>query len=237
MAFKAVDWAFERNLDPAAKLVLLALAKRADKDDMTCYPSLARIAADTGFNPSTIARKLRQLEISGYISRQRRIDSNSYKTTLYTVLVAGSEKGLSPTATNVVVDKNRGCLTILPKPVAQCDKESLSRIVKEPRHSQEYGIESIETEQSKPNGGAVDTWEEIVSFLQSSMDPQHFKTWVCPTVLFAINRLDDGRIIWRFHVPNEHFRRWWLEHNYLICQAAESSGISDKIICEFEQVR
>ena len=77
--------------DPAAKLVLLALADRADKETGQCWPSLARIAEDTELSVTTVKRRLNKLEERGLIRRDQR-DHNS---TLYTL--APTEPGVGLT--------------------------------------------------------------------------------------------------------------------------------------------
>ena len=77
--------------DPAAKLVLLALADRADKETGQCWPSLARIAEDTELSVTTVKRRLNKLEERKLIKRDQR-DHNS---TLYTL--APTELGLGRT--------------------------------------------------------------------------------------------------------------------------------------------
>jgi len=44
MSFRHMAWAMETKIgDPLAKLLLVALADRADKDTGQCWPSLARL--------------------------------------------------------------------------------------------------------------------------------------------------------------------------------------------------
>ncbi|MCE5310477.1 MAG: helix-turn-helix domain-containing protein [Acidobacteriales bacterium] len=56
--------------DPQAKLVLLRLADRADKDGI-CWPSLNTLAAETELHRSTVCRKLDELESAKFITRER----------------------------------------------------------------------------------------------------------------------------------------------------------------------
>lgn len=77
--------------DPAAKLLLLALADRADKETGQCWPSLARLAEDTEMSAATIKRRLIQLEERGFIIRTQR----DQQSTLYTLAL--TELGVAPT--------------------------------------------------------------------------------------------------------------------------------------------
>jgi DNA-binding transcriptional ArsR family regulator len=84
MAFEIVDAVFDLPLaDPHAKLVLLALARHADRQGR-CYPSAKRLAELTGITDRTIYKKLNVLEGLGLIERKKRMKggkktSNEYK--------------------------------------------------------------------------------------------------------------------------------------------------------------
>ena len=87
MSFKHMAWAFNAHVgDPMAKLLLLALADRADKETGQCYPSLARLCQDTEMSMATVTRRLIFLEENKFIIRTQR-DRTS---TLYTLLLTES---------------------------------------------------------------------------------------------------------------------------------------------------
>jgi DNA-binding transcriptional MocR family regulator len=67
--------------DPLAKLLLVALADRADKDTGQCWPSLARLCEDTEMSMATVTRRLHYLEEHRFIQREQR----DQKSTLYTL--------------------------------------------------------------------------------------------------------------------------------------------------------
>lgn len=70
MSIVATQWAWtQENLRPARKLVLLSLADRAGERH-TCWPSLGRLAVDTGLNPKTIRAALADLCAAGLIMRE-----------------------------------------------------------------------------------------------------------------------------------------------------------------------
>jgi len=77
--------------DPLAKLLLVALADRADKDTGQCWPSLARLCEDTEMSMATVTRRLHLLEEGGFIRR----DQRDQKSTLYTLSL--TERPLSLT--------------------------------------------------------------------------------------------------------------------------------------------
>ena len=92
MSFRHMAWAMETKIgDPLAKLLLVALADRADKDTGQCWPSLARLCEDTEMSMATVTRRLHYLEEGGFIRR----DQRDQKSTLYTLSL--TERPLSLT--------------------------------------------------------------------------------------------------------------------------------------------
>jgi DNA-binding transcriptional MocR family regulator len=82
MSFRHMAWAMETKIgDPLAKLLLVALADRADKDTGQCWPSLARLCEDTEMSMATVTRRLHYLEEHRFIQREQR----DQKSTLYTL--------------------------------------------------------------------------------------------------------------------------------------------------------
>jgi DNA-binding transcriptional ArsR family regulator len=87
MAFEIVDAVFDLPLaDPHAKLVLLALARHADKQGR-CYPSAKRLAELTGITDRTIYRKLNTLEGLGLIKRKGRMKDGRKTSNVYTLIL------------------------------------------------------------------------------------------------------------------------------------------------------
>lgn len=66
----ARDWAWSLPVTPAQKLVITALAERAD-DEGHCFPSLAHLTRMTGLARSTVAVALQELEAARRIVRAR----------------------------------------------------------------------------------------------------------------------------------------------------------------------
>lgn len=63
MSFRIVDQIITEGLfDSTDKLVLLSLAKHADDENRTAWPSVDTITFQTGFSPRTVQRSLRRLE-------------------------------------------------------------------------------------------------------------------------------------------------------------------------------
>ena len=92
MSFRHMAWTMETKIgDPLAKLLLVALADRADKDTGQCWPSLARLCEDTEMSMATVTRRLHYLEEGGFIRR----DQRDQKSTLYTLSL--TERPLSLT--------------------------------------------------------------------------------------------------------------------------------------------
>lgn len=107
MSFTHMAWALNNKIgDPLAKLLLLALADRADKETGQCWPSLGRLAEDTEMSSATVARKLNYLEDRQLIQRTQRTASS----TVYTLPYLTERQGVSHTETG-------GCLTVRHEPI------------------------------------------------------------------------------------------------------------------------
>jgi len=87
MSVKASAWAWEQQLDapPAAKLVLLAIADRADEEGY-CWPKVPTIMAKTGLSKSTVIRNLNWLKSNQYIERGSRFTESGRQTSSWTRL-------------------------------------------------------------------------------------------------------------------------------------------------------
>jgi len=66
-----MTWALEQQevLEPHARHVLLCLANYADQDGKAAFPSISRLAKDTGLSARTVQYRLRELEQAGAIRR------------------------------------------------------------------------------------------------------------------------------------------------------------------------
>lgn len=62
----ATNWVWKINLKASQKLLLLALADRADEHHC-CYPSIQRLSNDTGLDRKTICRQINQMIADGLI--------------------------------------------------------------------------------------------------------------------------------------------------------------------------
>ena len=71
MSLDATRWAWQQAVTRSTdKLVLLSLADRANEAHQ-CYPSILRLAADTGCNRKTVMEAIRRLEESGLIEASK----------------------------------------------------------------------------------------------------------------------------------------------------------------------
>lgn len=94
MSYELQDQVWEMVLPSSAKLVLLALAYRADASG-SCYPSLAGLSLLTGMDVKTVRKNLRLLEEKGVLVTKQRAGH----TPLFTVTPTknGSTKIGTPT--------------------------------------------------------------------------------------------------------------------------------------------
>jgi DNA-binding MarR family transcriptional regulator len=73
---------------PSEKFVLFALANRADTKEI-CFPSIARIASDTGLSERTISRSLKTLEQKTWI---KKITGHTGYSNRYLMTIPGQEE-------------------------------------------------------------------------------------------------------------------------------------------------
>lgn len=80
MSVEALSWAFQQEVTPAAKkLVLIALANRADEEGY-CYPGYKKLASQCSMARSTVILHVKALEKEGFIeisSQQRENGSDT----------------------------------------------------------------------------------------------------------------------------------------------------------------
>lgn len=77
---------FGSSLTPNAKLLRLCLAHFAENETRKAWPSLARLARETGLSVATIKRALNELEETGWIERTtRKLENEAYASTIYIV--------------------------------------------------------------------------------------------------------------------------------------------------------
>lgn len=70
MSLDATRWAWQQQIRPTQKLVLLSLADRADEVH-ECHPSIARLVADTGLYRETIMEAISAMEQAGILAVDR----------------------------------------------------------------------------------------------------------------------------------------------------------------------
>lgn len=99
MSIKAVSWAFEQQIkDPLAKLVLIAVADHINESTGDAWPSVERLEQMTCASRSTVLRKLKMLETSGFLQRTKRFN----KTDVYSLnLVGVTQTGVTQTPLEV----------------------------------------------------------------------------------------------------------------------------------------
>lgn len=85
-----MTWAFEQELPPDLKIVLLALADYADPEGV-CFPGQKTIAKKCSMGERTLRDKVAKLVELGYVERRQRRGEGGYRTTdEYRLLPAGA---------------------------------------------------------------------------------------------------------------------------------------------------
>ena len=84
MRWKALDWATDSQVGSSTtKFILLLLANKAD-ENFSCYPSIRTLMADSDAGRSTVMRALKELEASGFITREPQFhDSGGRRSNRY----------------------------------------------------------------------------------------------------------------------------------------------------------
>ena len=85
VSWQATEWAWRQQVSGGAKLVLVALAERADRYGVT-WSGHRDLAAMTGMSPRALVDNLRRLEEDGLVARFRRARGNGSRTSDWTVL-------------------------------------------------------------------------------------------------------------------------------------------------------
>jgi GntR family transcriptional regulator len=102
MSLVAMTWAWEQDVASGAKLVLLALADRANEDDGTCWPGIKTVARKVGLSERVVRKHVESLEVLGLLRREVRTRGDGSQTSNLIVLcmtggaVTGDRGGLSP---------------------------------------------------------------------------------------------------------------------------------------------
>ena len=121
MSINAMNWAFQQNLPPAEKLVLLALADHYNGGTGLCIPGQKLLAEQASMSVRSVQRHLADLEERGMISRRARFRSEGRGRTsdAYSLSfvqgdnLAGSSSALNSTkATNQDDQHDNGVVAI-----------------------------------------------------------------------------------------------------------------------------
>ena len=94
MSVHAMSWAFSLPIPPGEKLVLLALADRAN-DDGECWPGRESLAGKCSMGLRTIDGHIQSLQNKGLLQVEHRRDGKKIKTNLYRLFI-GSQPVVEP---------------------------------------------------------------------------------------------------------------------------------------------
>jgi len=80
MGWKLINEVLATDLPATPRAVLFVLTHRADEQTKTCFPSVDRLASDTGLCRRTVFNALQQLKREGHISPIKKVrKTNSYR--------------------------------------------------------------------------------------------------------------------------------------------------------------
>jgi hypothetical protein len=103
MSLTAMIWAFNQDVTPTEKLVLLSIAEHANADGI-CWPGMAKIAEKTGLVRRTVIRAVEALDAAGIIGVERRRTGAGRQTSNLYRLDLGRGDTKSPGAVENHVD-------------------------------------------------------------------------------------------------------------------------------------
>ena len=79
MSMAAYKWAKTWELSSPQKFVLLMIADHYNEKDKRAWPSIETLASETGLDPRTVSRALRELETQGLIQTESWFRTGSNK--------------------------------------------------------------------------------------------------------------------------------------------------------------
>ncbi|QUH31135.1 helix-turn-helix domain-containing protein [Vallitalea guaymasensis] len=83
---EVINLVYKSDLSKRAMLVILYLINRADPN-MTCFPSVKRIAQDCSISPRTVQRALNDIIETGFLKRESRFhEKGGQRSNYYTIL-------------------------------------------------------------------------------------------------------------------------------------------------------
>ena len=88
MSIRLMSRAWDMNMPTSQKMVLLALADRAN-DDGECWPGQAELATKCSMSPRNVIRMIEWLEARGALRYERRQTGNARKSNRYVLTLDG----------------------------------------------------------------------------------------------------------------------------------------------------
>lgn len=86
-----INLVYKSDLSKRAMLVILYLINRADSN-MTCFPSVTRIAQDCNISPRTVQRAINDLIYAGFLKRESRFHKKGGQRSNYFTILKGEVK-------------------------------------------------------------------------------------------------------------------------------------------------
>ena len=93
-----MDWVLKHSrAEGTDRWILFLIAYRANPDNENCcWPSISKIAVDSGLSPRTVVRSIKSLLASGELVGERRFDAKGHrKTNLYHLAAFSKDESLS----------------------------------------------------------------------------------------------------------------------------------------------
>lgn len=123
MSVRFLNSAFDAELAPTPRFVLVALAEHAD-DEGRCYPSVARVAQRTGLSERSVQNSIKQLCAGGYLNINR--NAGKHGTNVYQLRLTPAGAA-PPQDVHPAADSPHPRRSCTPTPAGAAPEPSLNR--------------------------------------------------------------------------------------------------------------
>lgn len=156
MSIRAIAWAFEQDVPPTSKLVLLKLADNAN-DEGWCWPAQSTLARHTSLTRETVNRHISKLEAAGLLAVKRRTQEGVNLPNYYRLNLGG-----------VVTEDHTGCDRRSQGVVTEDHTNRQKATVTEPKES---------ARPQKPDWVDQQVWSDLLAARRAKKAPLTATAW------------------------------------------------------------
>lgn len=192
MSFQAMAWAVGLRLPTREKFLLLMLSNYASNERGDCYPSLNRLADDTGMARNTVIEGLRSLESMGAMQVLRREQDGVRLPNVYRLNLAW-QGGSAPVAP-LGRQTDGGSAPVAPEPVSEPitkEKEHARTRIEKPKRPK---VTTNEAGQFVVPDEVMATYRAAYAHIDIEAEAAAAAAW-CRSNLTRAPRSDHGRFL------------------------------------------